>query len=85
MLQSSVMTHQLALDDSATYCIRVQGSVGVDWSDYLGGLEISLSQQDPPVTTLRGKVLDQAALIGIINGLYDLGYPLLCIEYESSA
>ena len=78
-------TYRLTLDESAEYRIRVQGSIGADWCDYLGGLEIELSQQDPPVTTLRGKVLDQAALIGIINGLYDLGCPLLSVEYESSS
>ena len=75
-------THRLTLDEPADYCIRVQGSVGEDWSDYLGGLEISLSQQDPPVTKLTGQVIDQAALIGILNGLYDLGFPLLSVEIE---
>ena len=78
-------THRLTLDDSANYCIRVQGAVGKDWSDYLGGLEISLSQQELPVTTLRGRVTDQAALIGIINGLYDLGYPLLSVILEPAS
>ena len=78
------MAVQLTTDDSANYIVRVQGFVGADWSDYLGGLAISLSQQEPPVTTLRGEVLDQAALIGIINGLYDMGYPLLYVEYQSS-
>ena len=78
------MTDQLAVDDSAVYIIRVQGFVGADWSDYLGGLTVSLSHQEPPVTTLRGEVLDQAALIGIINSLYDMGYPLLHVEYQPS-
>ncbi|UCG24530.1 MAG: hypothetical protein JSW55_00560 [Chloroflexota bacterium] len=78
-------THRLTLDEPATYCICVQGSVGEDWSDYLGGLEISLSKQDPLVTKLRGQVMDQAALIGIINGLYDLGFPLLSVEFEPAS
>lgn len=77
-----MMTYRLTLDDSANYCIRVQGTVGKDWSVYLGGLEILLSQQEPQVTTLKGQVVDQAALIGIINGLYDLGYPLISVEFE---
>jgi hypothetical protein len=75
---------QLTLDESANYSIRIQGVVGLDWTDYLGGLQISIIQQEPPVTLLKGRVLDQAALIGIINGLYDLGFPLLsvCVETE---
>ena len=74
------MTHRLTLDAQATYRIRIQGTLGPQWADYLGGLDISVSQLDPPVTTLSGDVIDQAALIGIINGLYDLGYPLLSVE-----
>ncbi len=33
-----------------------------------------------PVTILTGRVPDQAALIGIINSLFDLGCPLLAVE-----
>jgi hypothetical protein len=77
------MAHRLTLDESANYRIRIQGRLGTQWADYLGGLDISVSRGDPPVTTLSGRVIDQAALIGIINGLYDLGFPLLSVKYES--
>jgi hypothetical protein len=33
------------------------------------------------VTTLSGEIIDQAALMGILDTLYDIGYPLLCVEY----
>jgi hypothetical protein len=33
------------------------------------------------VTILVGRLADQAALIGILNTLYDLGLPLLSVEY----
>jgi len=33
-----------------------------------------------PVTILMGRLIDQAALIGVINSLYDLGCPLLSVE-----
>jgi hypothetical protein len=33
------------------------------------------------MTALSGEIMDQAALIGILNTLYDMGYPLLCVEY----
>lgn len=34
-------------------------------------------------TILSGKVIDQAALMGILNNLYDLGYTILTVEYPS--
>jgi hypothetical protein len=78
------MNNKLTLDDSAIYRIQIQGALGGHWADYLGGLDISTDEElRPPVTTLSGQVIDQAALIGIINGLYDLGYPLLSVKYES--
>lgn len=76
------MNQRLTRDQLAAYRIRVQGQLGQDWVDYLGGLTISVSgEPDQAVTTLSGKVLDQAALFGILNSLYDMGYPLLCVEY----
>jgi hypothetical protein len=32
------------------------------------------------VTTLMGELRDQAALLGVLNSLYDLGFPLLRVE-----
>ena len=56
----------LALDTSATYRIRVMGYLDSSWSERLGGLTITTSGQgdEPAVTTLHGKVPDQAALAG---------------------
>jgi hypothetical protein len=77
------MTDRLTLDESATYCIRVQGSLSQSWADYLGDLYIEVNHEsDYPVTTLSGPVLDQAALLGVLNSLYGLGYPLLSVEYQ---
>jgi hypothetical protein len=78
------MLQQLTLDKSAIYRIRVKGYLGGRWSDYLGGLSIFLSEDEEyTVTTLSGEVMDQAALIGIINSLYGMGFPLLSVEYQS--
>ena len=32
------------------------------------------------ITTLTGELVDQAALIGVLSSLYDLGYALLKVE-----
>jgi hypothetical protein len=34
----------------------------------------------PIVTTLTGELTDQAALMGVLYSLYDMGYPLLKVE-----
>ena len=76
------MEQRLTRDQPATYRIQVQGHLGQNWVDYLGGLSISVGgKPDQVVSTLAGKVMDQAALFGILNSLYDMGYPLLCVEY----
>jgi hypothetical protein len=76
------MEQRLTRDKPATYRIQVQGHLGQRWADYLGGLATSVSGElDGSVTTLSGQVIDQAALFGILNSLYDLGFPLLCVEH----
>jgi hypothetical protein len=66
--------------ESARYVIRVQGALRASWSDRLGGLRIAPDERDPGCTVLAGTLPDQAALLGVLNGLYDLGMPLLLVE-----
>jgi hypothetical protein len=51
-------------------------------SEYLCGMSISSArrQGESIVTTLTGELVDQAALVGVLNSLYDMGYPLLKVE-----
>ncbi len=79
------MTHQRAkptLEQPARYRISIQGQLDDSWSDYLGGLEIRRASAPPDstVTILTGPLLDQAALMGVLNSLYGLGLPLLSVE-----
>ena len=79
---------ELTLDTPARYRIRVKGYLDCSWSDRLGGLDITTSSQEdvgPMVTTLRGDLLDQAALAGVLNTLYNLHLPLLSVEYLGDA
>jgi hypothetical protein len=74
-------TRRLTLYEPATYQIRVQGMLDGAWSDRLGGMRIeSLAAGNETATELFGKLPDQAALIGLLNCLYDLGLPLLSVE-----
>ncbi|HEY7032956.1 MAG TPA: hypothetical protein VH482_16545 [Thermomicrobiales bacterium] len=63
-----------------TYVIRVQGSLRASWSDRLGGMSIRPDDGEAGCTVLEGTLPDQAALIGVLTGLYDLGLPLLLVE-----
>jgi hypothetical protein len=78
---------KLTLDTPATYRIQVKGHLDSNWSDRLGGLTITTSSQEdePTVTTLRGDLLDQAALTGVLYALYSLHLPLLSVEYLGDA
>ena len=81
-MSHSVLKKRLQMDSSATYRIHVQGCLDVVWSDRLANMTITmdLSNEHSPVSTLTGKLRDQAELIGVINGLYELRMPLLRLE-----
>jgi hypothetical protein len=73
----------IARDKPVHYEIRVQGHLSQTWVDYLDDVEISLSGEgDRAVTTLSGQALDQSALMGLLNSLFDLGYTLIAVEYQ---
>ncbi len=72
--------HQkLSLDHPATYQIKVPGSLDENLSDWVEGMTISVDREDdsPPITTLTGVLVDQAALQGLLRRLYTLGLPLI--------
>ena len=72
----------LTLETTALYEIRVQGTLDRSWCDRMGDAEIQVqrSQGGAPVTVLTSQFVDQAALAGALNLLYDLGFPLLSVQ-----
>jgi hypothetical protein len=77
------MTHRSPHDEPVFCSIKIQGYVSQRLVENLG-LSVSVSDEtDRIVTTLTGQVIDQAALMGILNGLYDMGYHLLAVEFQS--
>lgn len=75
----------LKLGEAATYRIEVQGRLDENWSGRLGGMRIALSSEADrsSVTTLSGRVRDQAALMGVLNSLYELHLPILSVDIVS--
>jgi hypothetical protein len=71
------------MDKPATYRIRVQGQLGNDASNYLQGMCITIEHRadQNSVAVLTGELLDQAALMGVLDGLYNFYHlPLLSVE-----
>ncbi len=60
------------------YQIRIKGHLGSQWTDWFGGLTITL--EDNGDTLLTGPVVDQAALHGLLKKVRDLGMPLLSVN-----
>jgi hypothetical protein len=67
----------------ANYQIRVQGHLDNSWSDQCWGMHISKRKRAGHVleTTLVGQLRDQAALIGLLNSLYELHLPILSVAH----
>lgn len=68
--------------EAAEYVIVVHGRLDTSWSDYVGGMAIftGAGPDGSVISTLRGTLPDQAALFGVLNHLYNLGFRLLLVE-----
>lgn len=62
-------------DQPMVYQIRLKGHLGPQWTDWFGGLTLTLEANGD--TLLAGPVADQAALFGLLRKVRDLGLPLV--------
>ena len=63
------------------YEIRIKGHLDERWADWFGGL--TFTHVSDGTTTLQGMITDQAALHGLLNGIRDLGLPLISVRQVS--
>ena len=59
------------------YEIRLKGHLEARWANWFGG--VSLTQESDGTTVIRGPVIDQAALHGLLSKVRDLGLPLIAV------
>jgi hypothetical protein len=59
------------------YEIRLNGRLDPRWAAWFDGL--TLTSDSDGTTALRGVVLDQAALHGLLQRLRDVGLPLISV------
>ena len=66
----------------AIYRIRVRGRLDADLSARLEGMRIeNLAHGDGKIeSVLEGRILDQAALSGVLNKLYELHLPVMAVD-----
>ncbi len=76
-------TYALHQDHAAHYRICTQGHFEACWLEMLSGVWVIDRHQPSGTATTRlvGQVADQAALMGVLAQIYNLGFPLLLVEY----
>lgn len=77
------MTVDLRMDIPARYRIQVHGAVDEAWFDYYDNMviEIEAGSMRRPLTTITGRVIDQAALQAMLSLLYDMQLPLVSVDW----
>lgn len=72
-------------NQSHTYTITITGSVDPSWSAWFEGLTFTPGQSPDgtATTTLRGPVVDQSALRGILMRIWDLNLSVLTVQCET--
>jgi hypothetical protein len=59
------------------YELRIRGHLDTRWAAWFDGL--SLTHEGDGTTVIRGPVVDQAALHGLLTKVRDLGMPLIAV------
>ena len=74
--------HTFNPDSPVIYQIIVQGYLDKSRADWFDGMVIvpQVVAEGVSITQLTGEVVDQAALLGLLRKLYDLGLTLLLVK-----
>jgi hypothetical protein len=65
------------MDKPCVYEIRVEGALADHWSDWFEGLDVHVEQKGE--TTLKGKLIDQAALFSVLTRIHSLNLKLISV------
>jgi hypothetical protein len=69
------------MDSAPVYEIRVRGRLDDRWAEWFSGVVISSEDgPDGGTTTLTGTIVDQAALRGILERIWDLNLTLISLN-----
>ena len=84
-MKDKLHVSHLTFDGAAIYQIWVGGHVASNWSDRMEGMSVRqpANGNGPVVTMLEGTLIDQAALAGLLNTLYEMHLVVLSVECVS--
>ena len=81
-MSKSIAPDRVKFEGPATYRIVVLGFLRESRSDILAGMRITSESRgdQKPVSTLIGRLVDQAELSGVLNTLYEMHLAILSVE-----
>jgi hypothetical protein len=73
----------IGMNSAATYQIVLIGRLDQAWEDWFDNTQVQLERHRSgrPMTTLNCRVRDQSELLGILNRLNSLNFPLLSVRF----
>jgi hypothetical protein len=78
---------QGSMVDGVQFTIQIEGKLGERWTGWFAGMTITTAETTGaiPITTLTGPLADQAALLGILYKLHNLGLDIVLVKRETPA
>ena len=76
------MTRIRVIEAQDRYLVRVQGWIGERWAHWFDGTTMTYegTEDNSPITILTVTVVDQAALRGLLNKIWDLNLTLISVS-----
>jgi hypothetical protein len=86
MKKNSNLISEIDLSSPVEICIEVKGLLDNTMSEVLGGLSIrnNIISDKISISYIEGIVTDQAALIGIINTLFNMRFPIINVKMNNN-
>jgi hypothetical protein len=72
------------MGNGADFQIQVEGTLSERWTSWFTGMTIAVDEATDalPITTLAGPLADQAALLGVLYTLHNLGLVITLVRRQ---